>query len=60
MDTETAYNLALDTLYSFVDYSLKHASELAKADFSLDRMFAPMDARPLIVNLFPDILGLKL
>jgi hypothetical protein len=24
--------------YSFVDYSLKHASELAKADFNLDRM----------------------
>jgi len=44
MDTDTAYNLALDYLYSFVDYSLKHASELAKADFSLDRMFALMDA----------------
>jgi dihydrofolate synthase/folylpolyglutamate synthase len=43
-NTETAYNLALDYLYSFVDYSLKHASELAKADFSLDRMFALMDA----------------
>ena len=40
MDTETAYNQALDYLYSFVDYSLKHASELAKADFNLDRMFA--------------------
>ena len=44
MDTETAYNLALDYLYSFVDYSLKHVSELAKADFNLDRMFALMDA----------------
>ena len=44
MDSETAYNLALDYLYSFVDYSLKHVSELAKADFSLDRMFALMDA----------------
>lgn len=44
MDTEKAYNLALDYLYSFVDYSLKHVSELAKADFSLDRMFALMDA----------------
>jgi len=43
-DTETAYNLALDYLYSFVDYSLKHASELAKADFNLDRMFALMDS----------------
>jgi dihydrofolate synthase/folylpolyglutamate synthase len=44
MDTETAYNLALDYLYSFVDYSLKHVSELAQADFNLDRMFALMDA----------------
>jgi len=43
MDTETAYNLALDYLYSFVDYSLKHASELAKADFNIDRMFALME-----------------
>ncbi len=38
MDTETAYNLALDYLYSYVDYSLKKASELAKADFNLERM----------------------
>jgi dihydrofolate synthase / folylpolyglutamate synthase len=44
MDTEKAYNLALDYLYSFVDYSLKHASELAKADFNLDRMFALMES----------------
>jgi dihydrofolate synthase/folylpolyglutamate synthase len=44
MDTEKAYNLALDYLYSFVDYSLKHASELAKADFNLERMFALMDS----------------
>src|SRR4026208_1192912 len=42
-DTETAYNKALDYLYSFVDYSLKHISELAKAEFNLDRMFALMD-----------------
>lgn len=41
-DTETAYNQALDYLYSFVDYSLKHISELAKAEFNLDRMFALM------------------
>ncbi|HUF00666.1 MAG TPA: folylpolyglutamate synthase/dihydrofolate synthase family protein [Anaerolineales bacterium] len=41
-DTETAYNRALDYLYSFVDYSLKHISELAKAEFNLDRMFALM------------------
>ncbi|HRQ22324.1 MAG TPA: folylpolyglutamate synthase/dihydrofolate synthase family protein, partial [Anaerolineales bacterium] len=37
-------NQALDYLYSFVDYSLKHSSELAKADFNLDRMFALMEA----------------
>jgi dihydrofolate synthase/folylpolyglutamate synthase len=43
METDKAYNLALDYLYSFVDYSLKHASELAKADFNLDRMRALMD-----------------
>jgi dihydrofolate synthase/folylpolyglutamate synthase len=41
-DTDAAYNLALDYLYSFVDYSLKHSSELAKADFNLDRMRALM------------------
>ncbi len=34
----TTYQNALDYLYSFVDYSLKHASELAKAEFNLDRM----------------------
>ncbi|MFN8412278.1 MAG: folylpolyglutamate synthase/dihydrofolate synthase family protein [Anaerolineales bacterium] len=44
MDTETTYNNSLDYLYSFVDYSLKHSSELAKADFSLDRMFALMES----------------
>ncbi len=38
MDTELAYNQALDYLYSFVDYSLKKSSELAKADFNLERM----------------------
>ncbi len=42
METETAYNLALDYLYSFVDYSLKKSSELAKADFNLERMRALM------------------
>lgn len=41
-DLETKYNRALDYLYSFVDYSLKHSSELAKAEFNLDRMFALM------------------
>lgn len=38
MDIETSYNKALDYLYSFVDYSLKHTSELVKAEFNLDRM----------------------
>jgi len=42
-DLETAYNQALDYLYSFVDYSLKHISELAKAEFNLDRMFALLE-----------------
>ena len=42
MDTETAYNQALDYLYSFVDYSLKKSSELARAHFELDRMRALM------------------
>jgi dihydrofolate synthase/folylpolyglutamate synthase len=44
MDIEIAYNQALDYLYSFVDYSLKHSSELAKADFNLGRMFALMES----------------
>ncbi len=44
MDTEIAYNQALDYLYSFVDYSLKKSSELARADFHLERMFALMEA----------------
>lgn len=43
-DIETQYNQALDYLYSFVDYSLKHSSELAKADFNLNRMFALMES----------------
>jgi dihydrofolate synthase / folylpolyglutamate synthase len=43
MDIEVEYNKALDYLYSFVDYSLKHSSELAKAEFNLERMFALME-----------------
>ena len=38
MDIETRYNLALDYLYSFVDYSLKKADQLAAANFDLGRM----------------------
>jgi dihydrofolate synthase/folylpolyglutamate synthase len=55
MKTDIAYNLALDYLYSFVDYSLKHSSEMAKADFNLNRMRAlmaelgnPQDSYPSI------------
>jgi len=46
-DIETQYNQALDYLYSFVDYSLKHISELAKAEFNLDRMYALLASREL-------------
>jgi dihydrofolate synthase/folylpolyglutamate synthase len=38
MEPETAYNQALDYLYSYVDYSLKKSSELAKAEFNLERL----------------------
>jgi dihydrofolate synthase/folylpolyglutamate synthase len=55
MDNETAYNQALDYLYSFVDYSLKHSSELAKADFNLDRMFELMDSLGNPQNRYPII-----
>ncbi len=55
MDIETSYNKALDYLYSFVDYSLKHSSELAKADFNLDRMFALMESLGNPQNQYPII-----
>ncbi len=55
MQTETAYNHALDYLYSFVDYSLKHASELAKADFNLERMRALMAALGNPQDSYPTI-----
>ncbi len=55
MDIELAYNQVLDYLYSFVDYSLKHASELAKADFNLDRMFALMESLGNPQNQYPII-----
>ena len=54
-DIETEYNKALDYLYSFVDYSLKHSSELAKAEFNLDRMFALMEALGNPQNKYPII-----
>ena len=55
MDIEIAYNKALDYLYSFVDYSLKHSSELAKAEFNLDRMFALMEGLGNPQNDYPII-----
>jgi dihydrofolate synthase/folylpolyglutamate synthase len=55
MDTESHYQSALNYLYSFVDYSLKHASELAKADFNLDRMFALMESLGNPQNQYPII-----
>lgn len=54
-NTETQYNKSLDYLYSFVDYSLKHSSELAKADFNLDRMFALMESLGNPQNKYPII-----
>ncbi len=55
MDPETNYQSALDYLYSFVDYSLKHSSELAKADFNLDRMYALMAELGQAQNTCPTI-----
>src|ERR1041384_280092 len=40
---ETQYNQAHAYLYSVIDYSLKHSSELAKAEFNLDRIFALLE-----------------
>ena len=55
MNTEIEYNKALDYLYSYVDYSLKHSSELAKAEFNLDRMFALMEELGNPQNTYPII-----
>ncbi|MCC6300192.1 MAG: bifunctional folylpolyglutamate synthase/dihydrofolate synthase [Anaerolineales bacterium] len=55
MDIEARYNQALDYLYSFVDYSLKHSSELAKAEFNLDRMYALMEELGNPQNAYPII-----
>jgi dihydrofolate synthase/folylpolyglutamate synthase len=54
-DIETQYNKALDYLYSFVDYSLKHSSEIARAEFNLDRMFALMEELGNPQNKYPII-----
>ncbi len=60
-DIEVQYNKTLDYLYSFVDYSLKHSSELAKAEFNLDRMFALMEAlgNPQAKYLIVHVAGTK-
>ena len=55
MDTETAYNQALDYLYSFVDYSLKKSSELAKAHFELGRIRALMALLGDLQDTYPII-----
>ncbi|MFC2065442.1 bifunctional folylpolyglutamate synthase/dihydrofolate synthase, partial [Chloroflexota bacterium] len=38
MENKQRYDQALEYLFSYVDYSLKHADELARAEFNLDRM----------------------
>jgi dihydrofolate synthase/folylpolyglutamate synthase len=55
MDAEKIYNQALDYLYSFVDYSLKKSSELAKANFNLDRMRVLMAALDNPEKKYPTI-----
>jgi dihydrofolate synthase/folylpolyglutamate synthase len=40
MDIESAYQKALDYLYSFVDFSLTHQQNLAPENFDLTRMYA--------------------
>ncbi|MDX1377512.1 MAG: Mur ligase family protein, partial [Anaerolineales bacterium] len=55
MDIEVEYNKALDYLYSFVDYSLKHSTELAKAEFNLNRMFALTEDLGNPQNTYPII-----
>ena len=42
-EVETAYQAALDYLYSFVDYSLTHSSQYAQAKFDLGRMVVFLD-----------------
>ena len=43
MDIETRYNQTLDYLYSYIDYSLTKTSEMARAEFNLDRMHVLLD-----------------
>ena len=55
MDIETRYNLALDYLYSFVDYSLKKADQLAAANFDLGRMRQLMESLGNPQDAYPTI-----
>ena len=55
MDIETRYNQTLDYIYSFVDYSLKKADQLAAANFDLARMRAFMEALGNPQNAYPTI-----
>jgi len=55
MDTETRYNQALDYLYSFVDYSLKKADQLAAANFDLSRMKTFLSLLGEPQNQYPSI-----
>ena len=53
--SEAAYQQTLDYLYSFVDYSLKKSSELAKASFNLERMYTLLAALGQPQNRYPAI-----
>ena len=44
MDLDSAYQAALDYIYSFVDFSRTHQENLAPEKFNLDRMRVLMDA----------------
>ncbi|MFN2216342.1 MAG: bifunctional folylpolyglutamate synthase/dihydrofolate synthase [Anaerolineales bacterium] len=55
MDTEKRYQQALDYLFSYVDYSLKHTDELVRAEFNLDRMVALMHILGDPQNDYPTI-----
>ena len=43
MDIKQRYDQALEYLFSYVNYSLKHTDELARAEFNLDRMVDLVD-----------------
>jgi dihydrofolate synthase/folylpolyglutamate synthase len=55
MDTETAYNAALDYIYSFVDYSLSRNFRYAPEKFDLGRMRQFMEALGNPQQAYPSI-----